>query len=171
MTEFKLGAQMPNFELKATDDSTFNFHQFQQDYPNQWYFVINFRGSWCPVCMEELDQLIKNKGYFEGKDIKIILTSDDSAENLQKMVEEKNVPYPVLVDKDSKFADTYGVFKHPDDSIYDDHGAHNEPAYFLISEDNRLLYQQKQTNPFGRPTMTELRKTIQYIKKTYQSQS
>ncbi|HDK5728355.1 TPA: peroxiredoxin, partial [Staphylococcus pseudintermedius] len=46
-------------------------------------------------------------------------------------------------------------------------GTHNEPAYFLVSEDNRLLYQQKQTNPFGRPSMIELRKIIQYIQKSY----
>ncbi|EPP1251662.1 peroxiredoxin family protein [Staphylococcus pseudintermedius] len=167
MAEFTLGDQMPNFQLNATDGTTFDFHQFQQTHPNQWYFVINFRGSWCPVCMEELDSLIKNVGYFEKKNIQIILTSNDTAENLRQMVEEKQVPYPVLVDESNDFANTYGVYSHPDDSIYDDHGTHNEPAYFLVSEDNRLLYQQKQTNPFGRPSMIELRKIIQYIQKSY----
>lgn len=97
MAEFTLGDQMPNFQLNATDGTTFDFHQFQQTHPNQWYFVINFRGSWCPVCMEELDSLIKNVGYFEKKNIQIILTSNDTAENLRQMVEEKQVPYPVLL--------------------------------------------------------------------------
>lgn len=168
MTEFRLGDQMPNFQLNTTDGATFDFQKFQQDHPNQWYFVINFRGAWCPICVDEIESLVANKGYFEGKNIQIILTSDDSADNLRQLVADKAVPFPVLVDDNNVFANAYGVYSHPDDAIYNDHGTHNEPAYFLISEDNRLLYQQKQTNPFGRPTLVELRKMIQYIQKTYQ---
>ena len=48
---------------------------------------------------------------------------------------------------------------------YEAHGVHGEPAYFLVDENGTLLYHQRQTSPFGRPSATELRKIITYIAK------
>lgn len=65
-----------------------------------------------------------------------------------------------------KVLKAYDVHYHREDDPYEDH-LHGEPAYFLIDEKGELLYQQRQTSPFGRPTVTELRKIVQYIGKTY----
>lgn len=81
------------------------------------------------------------------------------------MVDEQKLTFPVLADEELTALKAYDVFYHGDDAPYEDHGAHGKPAYFLVDENGQLLYQQKQTSPFGRPTATELRKIVQFIKK------
>lgn len=96
--------------------------------------------------------------------------STDRAEDLKQMADDNALSFPVLRDESLETLLDYGVQYHGADAPYADapyadHGEHGEPAYFLINETGRLLYQQIQTSPFGRPTATELRKIVQYIKK------
>lgn len=59
----------------------------------------------------------------------------------------------------------YGVHLHDDETApYEDKGVHGEPAVFLLNEDGSLLYQQKQTSPYGRPNAEEFLKIAAYIK-------
>lgn len=112
----------------------------------------------------------ESKGYFESKNIHIRAISTDNLDDLKKMSEDNHFSFPVLSDESFESLDAYDVFTHREDDPYEDHGKHGEPAHFLTDENGRLLYQHKQTNPFGRPTAVELRKTIQYIKKNLKSE-
>lgn len=165
MKTFKLGEQVPDFTLPAVSGDTYHFSNFQKEHPGDWNFLIYFRGSWCPVCMEELKELEESKGYFQDKSIHITTISTDSLENLKEMVNEHEFTFPVLADEKMSVLEKYGVHYHSEADPYEDHGEHGEPAYFLIDENGKVLYQQRQTSPFGRPTPTELRKIVQYIKK------
>ncbi len=107
----------------------------------------------------------EGKGFFEDKNVYITTISTDNRDNLKKLVDDKKLSFPVLCDENVEAVEAYGVFYHGDDAPYEDHGAHGEPAYFLVDENGRLLYQQKQTGPFGRPSVIDLRKIVQYIKK------
>ncbi|WP_394141698.1 peroxiredoxin family protein [Cytobacillus oceanisediminis] len=164
MNKFNLGDKVPNFELPSTSGYQYDFESFRNDNKG-WQLVIYFRGSWCPVCVEDLKELEKNKGYFEDKGVYFTVVSADNLDNLNQMVEKHNFTFPVLSDQDLNVLKAYDVFYHNDNDLYEDHGAHGEPAYFLTDEGGTLLYQQKQTSPFGRPTATELRKIVQWIKK------
>lgn len=164
MANFKLGDKIPNFELPSTQGDQYDIESFRNDNKG-WHLIIFFRGAWCPVCMEDLKDLEKNKSYFEDKGVYLTTLSTDTLEGLKQMVEEHQFSFPVLSDRDLNVLKAYDVFYHSDNDPYEDHGAHGEPAYFLTDEEGRLLYQQKQTSPFGRPTTTELRKIVQYIKK------
>ncbi|MEK4649583.1 MULTISPECIES: peroxiredoxin family protein [Exiguobacterium] len=130
-----------------------------------WHLIIFFRGSWCSVCVQDLKELESQHGYFQKKGIRLVTISTDRIEDLKKMVEDNALSFPVLHDDSLQSLSDYGVKYHGPDAPYNDHGEHGEPAYFLIDENGRLLYQQIQTSPFGRPTATELRKIVQYIKK------
>jgi peroxiredoxin len=109
--------------------------------------------------------LEESKIFFESKDVYITAISTDNKDSLKKMVDDKRLSFPVLCDESLRALKAYGVFYHSDNDPYEDHGEHGEPAYFLVDETGRLLYQQKQTGPFGRPSVIDLRKTVQYIKK------
>ncbi len=78
--------------------------------------------------------------------------STDKLENLKKMALENNLSFPILSDESLVALKAYDVFYHGDDAPYEDHGTHGEPAYFLVDENGQLLYQQRQTSPFGRPS-------------------
>ncbi|KGX90513.1 peroxiredoxin [Pontibacillus halophilus JSM 076056 = DSM 19796] len=162
MPKFQLGEATPNFTLPSTTGETFSFEQHQKD--NQgWHLLIFFRGSWCPVCVEDLQNLQESIGFFEGKNVHITTVSTDKLDDLKAMKEEHGFTYPVLADEELQALEAFDVHYHREDDPYEDHGAHGEPAYFLIDENGKLLYQQRQTSPFGRPTVTDLRKVVQYI--------
>jgi peroxiredoxin len=113
--------------------------------------------------------LEESKGFFEGKNVHITAISTDNCDSLRNLVNDKQLTFPVLCDDNLKALKAYDVFYHGAEAPYEDHGTHGEPAHFLIDNRGRLLYQQKQTGPFGRPSVNELRKTVQYIKKNLKS--
>lgn len=85
---------------------------------------------------------------------------------MKEWQEENNFPFPILADENFAVLHDYGVYLHDDETDpYEDEGKHGEPAVFLLDENGKLLYQQKQTSPFGRPDAKELRKIAAYIKK------
>lgn len=168
MPKFSLGDKIPNFTLPSVSGSEFSFVSHQKEHPS-WHLIIFFRGAWCPVCVQDLKDLEESKGFFESKNVHLVTISTDTLGNLKKMVEEHHLSFPILSDENLEALKLFDVFYHSDDSPYEDHGAHGEPAYFLVDEHGKLLYQQKQTSPFGRPTSTELRKIVQYVGKNLKS--
>lgn len=168
LSKFALKDAVPNITLPAVNGEEYSFESYRKE-KGGWHLVIFFRGSWCPVCVSDLENLEESTGFFESKNVHITTISTDKFEDLKAMAEEKNLSFPVLADKEYKALKAYDVHYHREDDPYEDHGAHGEPAYFLIDEKGKLLYQQRQTSPFGRPTVTELRKIVQYIGKTYKA--
>lgn len=168
MSKFKLGDTVPNFTLPAVSGHDYSFESYQNEHKG-WHLIIFFRGAWCPVCVQDLKEVEESKGFFEDKHVHLTAISTDQLENLKKMVDEHKLSFPVLADEELKVLKAYDVFYHDDDAPYEDHGVHGEPAHFLVDENGRLLYQQKQTNPFGRPTIIELRKIVKYIGKNLKS--
>lgn len=164
MSAFELGKTVPNFILPAATGDEYNFEE-QRKQKEGWYLIIFFRGSWCPACMSELDALEDGKDYFNKKDIHIVTISTDNLNALTDMTKEHKFSFTVLSDENHQAINDYQVHYHKENAPYEDHGAHGEPAYFLVDESGRLLYQQRQTSPFGRPSVTELRKITTYIQK------
>ncbi|WP_243292019.1 peroxiredoxin family protein [Bacillus sp. FJAT-47783] len=164
MSKFLLGDKIPNFTLPSASGNEFSFESHQKEH-SKWHLIIFFRGAWCPVCVQDLKDLEENKGFFESKNVHLITISTDTLSNLKKMVEDHQFSFPVLSDENLEALKSFDVFYHSENAPYEDHGVHGEPAYFLVDEKGKLLYQQKQTSPFGRPSATELRKIVQYIGK------
>lgn len=163
-TLFNLFDKAPELNLPEVTGGTFSLNDSIERHDG-WHLIIFFRGAWCPVCVQDLKELESQQGYFQDKRIRLVTISTDKAEDLKQMVDEHALSFPVLQDESLETLLDYGVQYHGADAPYEDHGEHGEPAYFLIDESGRLLYQQIQTSPFGRPTATELRKIVQYIKK------
>ncbi|MDZ5782756.1 peroxiredoxin family protein [Marinococcus luteus] len=157
---FALNEKAPMFTLADVNGEEF---KLEEKIGKGWQLLVFFRGSWCPVCKEELQAWEEHRSFFENNNVNITAISTDNPEDLRTMTEEYRLTFPVLVDEALKVLDDYGVFYHSSEAPYEDHGAHGEPAYFLIDEEGRFLYQHRQTNPFGRPGPKELRKTVKYI--------
>jgi thiol-disulfide isomerase/thioredoxin len=59
--------------------------------------VVNFWGSWCPPCREEIPGLVNIYREMAPKGLKIVGIAVDSAENARSASEELGIRYPVLV--------------------------------------------------------------------------
>ncbi|MEC0668361.1 redoxin domain-containing protein [Priestia flexa] len=164
MAKFQLGDTIPTFTLPTITGETFSFDQHQQEHKS-WHLIVFFRGAWCPVCESELKDFQEHKSFFDEQNVHLLTISTDQQESLQELAEKNDLAFPILQDKDLTALKAFDVYYHSEDSPYEDHGTHGEPAYFLIDENGKLLYQQQQTSPFGRPAVTELRKIVKYIKK------
>lgn len=164
MNSLKLGSQAPLFELSATNGETYSLEKDLTD-RSGWRFILFFRGAWCSVCKQDLSEVEESKSYFDDKNVHFTAISTDNLKDSASLKEELNLSFPVLAEASLDLLNQYGVFYHDKDAPYEDHGTHGEAAYFLLDEKGTILYQQKQTSPFGRPNTKELRKIVQYIKK------
>ncbi|WP_280771854.1 peroxiredoxin family protein [Salipaludibacillus daqingensis] len=164
MSNLTLGQKVPEFSLQTTSNETYSLEKDLEERKG-WHFIVFFRGAWCPVCIQDLKDIEESHSYFQGKNVSFTAISTDDLSNLRKLSDEHDFSFPILSDENLDVLRSYGVFYHDDTAPYEDHGSHGEAAYFLIDQSGNLLYQQKQTSPFGRPNATELRKIVQYIDK------
>lgn len=164
MSDFALGKPVPDFTLPAVSEVDYRFNTYRKQ-KEGLHLLIFFRGSWCPACISDLTELEKSQGYFEDKNIHLTTISTDNLNALKDMVQEHHFTFPVLADENHEALKAYDVHYHGENAPYEDHGTHGEPAYFLVDENGNLLYQQRQTSPFGRPTAADLRKIVLYIRK------
>jgi len=81
--------------------------------------LINFWGTWCPVCATEASNI-----EYLSKDYQVITIAVNSAsnENIKKWLDKKNVSYPVINDASGMWADKFKVSVYPTIFIYDSKG-------------------------------------------------
>ncbi|SDP63315.1 peroxiredoxin family protein [Halobacillus aidingensis] len=163
MPDLQLGDRIPNFYLPSTEGKNYLFENFMQEHENKWHLIVFFRGSWSPICIEELEKLEDSKVELENQNLQTTAISTDYLEDLKNLVRKNNLTFPVLSDEYVTVIEAFGVFLHKTEAPYEDHGVHGEPAYFIINEDGQLMYQHKQTSPFGRPSPEALVKITKYI--------
>lgn len=164
MKTLQLGDKAPLFELPLAEEGTYSLEKDMAEREG-WRFLVFFRGAWCPACNQDLKEIEESISYFEGKGVHFTALSTDTQEGSLEMKQKHGLSFPILTDVSKDLLDQYGVFYHGEDAPYEDHGIHGEAAYFLLDENGKIMYQQKQTSPYGRPTEKELRKIVQYIKK------
>ncbi|WP_281975756.1 peroxiredoxin family protein [Halobacillus litoralis] len=165
MYDLQLGDQVPNFKLPTISKETYSFEEQKNNHITAWHLIVFFRGSWCPYCIKNLKDIGNHMETFRKMDIRVTAIAAENQKTLKQMAEHESLSFPVLVDEFFTVLDAFGVFTHKTGAPYEDHGAHGEPAYFLINEEGKLMYQQKQTGPFGRPSPLDLSATAQLIKK------
>ena len=81
--------------------------------------LINFWGTWCPVCAQEASNIeTLSKKYT----VLTIAVNSGSNENIKAWLDEKGVTYPVLNDASGRWAAQFKVSIYPTIFIYDSKG-------------------------------------------------
>lgn len=95
----------PAFCLKALDGN-----QILLDDLKGKHILLKFWATWCPSCLEELPMMQK---FSEGsKDQVVILMAaidGEKEKKVQRLIKEKKITLPVLLDPRAKTARAYGV--------------------------------------------------------------
>ena len=122
LAEFKVGSDMPDFELPDKDGKSFKLSSLRGK-----YVLVDFWASWCGPCMREMPNVVKLYKECKGKNFEIVGVSLDQKRDAWLNAVEKNkmkwiqvsdlkswatlpvklcnvsaVPYTVLIDPQGK---------------------------------------------------------------------
>ena len=78
--------------------------------------MIHFWATWCPVCKTEIDNIQRvSKNY----QVITIVVKSGTSEEIQEYLDERNLNFKVINDKDAYLAQQFGVNVYPTTIIYD----------------------------------------------------
>ena len=113
----EVGKKAPNFSLKNMNNKEVTLRELEGK-----KVFINFWASWCPPCkaeMPDIQKLYEN----HGEDIKIIaINLGEKKDKVKKYLENENLDFTVLLDKNQKVASQYLVRAIPTSYFLDENG-------------------------------------------------
>ena len=112
------GWKAPTFLLSATDGKSYTL----KDVSGRGGTLIMFICNHCPYVWAVLDRIVRDASDLKdlGIGVAAISSNDvenypqDSFENMQKLAQDKNFPFPYLYDETQKTARDYGAVCTPD---------------------------------------------------------
>ncbi|MEM6792715.1 MAG: TlpA disulfide reductase family protein [Acidobacteriota bacterium] len=105
----------PAFTLKTLEGQPVSLADFKGR-----TVVLNFWATWCPPCRVELPSFIRFAR--KNPDVAVLgLSVQSPPEDLRAAIEEKAIPYPVLI-VDGAVAEAYGVTSLPTTVVIDSEG-------------------------------------------------
>ena len=106
-SKLKKGQPAPDFTLKDLDGKTWKL----SDLKGKKIVMIDFWATWCNICKREMPILQKVYLEYKGKGVEffgIALDDVEKTKQIRRILEEKGVTYPILIDQDQKVAtETY----------------------------------------------------------------
>jgi len=102
-SKLKKGQPAPDFTLKDLDGKAWKL----SDLKGKKVVMIDFWASWCNICKREMPVLERVYKEYKPKGVEffgIALDDVEKTRQIRKILEEKGVTYPVLIDQDQKVA-------------------------------------------------------------------
>jgi len=136
--------QAPDFSLKGTDGKTYSL----DDVKGENGLLVMFICNHCPYVKAITDKIIRDARQLQDLGVGVVAINsndadkypEDSFENMQKLAQDKDFPFPYLFDSSQNVAKTYGAVCTPDFFGFnrdlqleyrgrlDDSGMNNDPA-------------------------------------------
>ncbi len=95
----KIGEQAPDFQLK--DVSTGKVYTLS-DYKGKQVVLLEFWATWCDICKREMPNLVKlySEWHPRGVELLSIVLPSGNVDEIRKIIREKKLNYPALLDAD-----------------------------------------------------------------------
>lgn len=126
------GSLIPDFALESADGTVYHSNEWRGSY----VLMMFHRGTWCPSCRRQLEQLAKNAGTFEKLGVKLVSVLGQKKEAVAVYLQSHPLPFPVLVDETRDVIKAFDVY-HP---IGIDAFNIARPSVFLIDPDQKIVY-------------------------------
>ena len=102
------GDLAPAFELQSTDGTSVHLYRTLENSSVVLFFYVR---AFTPVCMAEVCSFRDNAGEFAGLNAAVYGISSDADSVAQRFASFHKLPFPLLVDKDSRVRNLYRVPK------------------------------------------------------------
>ncbi len=117
-----LGTKASDFDLCGTNDKNYSLDSFK----DKKVLVIIFMYNHCPYVIAVLERIIGIQNDYADKGVQLIGINpndtvnypDDSFNNMKKIVIEKDIPFPYLIDESQSIARIYDAVCTPDIYVY-----------------------------------------------------
>lgn len=96
----------PDFVVQTVDGDSLRLSDFRGK-----FVMLDFWGTWCGPCLNELPHLKKLSQFFSGE-LEVIGLAHDDPRNLADFVKENDIPYPNGI-ADPKIQKAYGIVSWP----------------------------------------------------------
>lgn len=117
-----LGTKAIDFDLPAADGKNYSLNSFK----DKKTLVVIFMCNHCPYVIAVLDRIIAIQNDYADRGVQLLGINpndtvnypEDSLENMKKMVSEKKITFPYLVDESQNIARKYDAVCTPDIYVY-----------------------------------------------------
>lgn len=116
----------PDISFKNVEGETMDLQQLQGR-----PVLVTFWATSCPGCIEEMPHLIEMYHDLAPRGLEIVgvAMAYDPPNHVMRMREERDIPYPIVLDVDSEIARAFGDVKLT-------------PTHFLINPRGRIVHQK-----------------------------
>jgi peroxiredoxin len=104
-TRFKVGALLPDFELRDMDGLPVASAGFR----GGTHLFMFYRGNWCPFCVAQIRELAAGYQALADAGVTVVLVSTQPMRKIEALAEQFHVPMVFLQDLDGDAAERLGV--------------------------------------------------------------
>ena len=135
----QVGATAPDFEAEALTGETISLNSGK-------YKLLDFWGTWCAPCREEVPYLLDAYEFFAGDNFELIAIANDSEKRVKDYIENRKLDWPQLIQRDG-------------DPVIEAYQVSGYPSTFLLSPENEVLIRNRDLR--GRGLVTNLSKVLE----------
>ncbi|MBT5856249.1 thioredoxin family protein [bacterium] len=141
----QLGTKMPDFFLATPDEESLSSDSLM----GEKGLLVVFTCNHCPYAIAIWDRVIALANEFESKGISTVAINpnihpgypEDSSENMTRLIEQRGIEFPYLVD--------------PDQSVARSYDAQCTPDLYLLNTKQELVYHGRLDDNWQRPDQVE----------------
>ncbi len=113
------GSITPDFILPDLEGHQWRLSQFRGS-----VVMLNFWATWCPPCQAEMPSIEALYRQYKGRGLVILAVSTDRQADtaVANFRTDRDLTFPILLDRDGRIASSYGVRGLPTTYVIDRHG-------------------------------------------------
>lgn len=114
----KIGSMAPEFSLATLDKQVHQLSDFEGK-----SLVINFWGTFCPPCVNEMPALQKQYDQWKEDNVVVLgINLSESTITVKNFINQHNITFPIVIDNNDQIRKKYNVQYYPTTFFIDSSG-------------------------------------------------
>lgn len=119
-----VGNLAPDFTLSGIDGASYTLSDYTTGAGMP--VVLNFWATWCPPCRIEMPHFARLSADYDGRVAVLGINQAESADLIREFATANGLAYPLLVDREMKVNNLFGVLNLPTTILIDKNGVVRE---------------------------------------------